>query len=82
MAASGLNLILKERKNQIPDAGGKIPDLVSGQEKSVRAGSGTLTHLSRDKIFTKWVAIKDSPYSLSWANRALWILSHSTRYTI
>ena len=59
MAASGLNLMLKERKNQIPDAGGKIPDLVSGQEKSVRAGSGTLTHPNRDKIFRKWVAIKD-----------------------
>ena len=30
MAASVLNLILKERKNKIPDAGGKIPDLVLG----------------------------------------------------
>ena len=27
MSASDLNLILKERKNNIPDAGGKIPDL-------------------------------------------------------
>ena len=27
------------------------------QEKSERAGSGTLTHPNRDKIFTKWVAI-------------------------
>ena len=35
MSASDLNLILKERKNNIPDAGGKIPDLGLALEPSL-----------------------------------------------
>ena len=32
---------------------------ISDQKKNVRAGAGTLMHPIRDKIFMKWVAIKD-----------------------